>query len=176
MTQVYFNSDLHLAHRRVIQFHDNFRAKCMDVETIEQHDEKIFDLWNDRVTKRDIIYILGDVGYDLDRLKKMPGRKRLMLGNHDKSHALDYLEVFDDIIGPVKYKKHWLSHFPTHESELYGRPVIHGHTHSTGIADPRYINVSVEMTRGRPINYQNILNGKFTTYDKVNKPFEDVIW
>ena len=61
MTQVYFNSDLHLAHRRVIEFHDNFRAKCMDVSTIEQHDEKIFDLWTDRVTLSDIIYILCDV-------------------------------------------------------------------------------------------------------------------
>lgn len=176
MTQVYFNSDLHLGHRRVLEFHDEFRAKCMDVETIEQHDEKIFDLWNDKVTKRDIMYILGDVGYDLDRMKALPGRKRLLLGNHDHSHVLDYLEVFDDIIGPVRYKKHWLSHFPVHESELYGKKVIHGHTHSTGVEDPRYINLSVEMTRGYPINYQDILKGKFTTFDKVNKPFEEVIW
>jgi len=176
MTQVYFNSDLHLGHRRVLEFHDEFRTKCLGVTTIEQHDELIFDLWIDKVTKRDIIYILGDVGYDLDRLKKLPGRKRLLLGNHDVSTAAEYLEVFDDIIGPVRYKKHWLSHFPIHESELYGKSVIHGHTHSTGEADKRYVNLSVEMTRGIPINYQDIKNGKFTTFDKVNKKFEDIIW
>jgi calcineurin-like phosphoesterase family protein len=176
MSQVYFNSDLHLGHRKVIEFHDNFRAKCLGVGTIEQHDEMIYDLWNDTVKKRDIIYILGDVGYDLEGILKMPGHKRLLLGNHDERHVLDYLEYFDNIIGPVKYKRHWLNHIPQVESELYGRPVIHGHTHSTGIADPRYINVCVEMTRGKPVNYQDIKNGKFKTYDKVNRCFEDIEW
>ena len=176
MSQIWLNSDLHIAHKRVIQFHELFRAKCMGVETIEQHDEMIFDLWQDTVSKRDIIYILGDVGYNLDGIKKMPGNKRLLMGNHDKEHVLDYMEAFDNVIGPVKYKQHWLSHFPIHESELWNRPVIHGHTHSTGVENEMYINVSVEMTRGRPINYQEILSGAFTTHDKVNKKFEDVIW
>ena len=176
MSHVYFNSDLHLGHRRVIEFHDGFRGKCMGVETIQQHDEMIFDLWNETVRKRDIIYILGDVGYDLDRIKGLPGHKRLLLGNHDQSHAFDYLEIFDEIIGPVKYKSHWLSHFPIHETELWGRPVIHGHTHSTGVEHEMYVNVCVEMTRGRPVNYQRILDGTFHTHDKVNKKFEEVIW
>jgi len=176
MSQVYFNSDLHIGHGRVIEFHDNFRAKCMGVSTIKEHDEMIFDYWSDTVRKRDIIYILGDVGYDLSRLKRLPGNKRLMLGNHDKDHVFDYLEIFDNVIGPIKYKKHWLSHFPIHESELYNRPVIHGHTHSTGVENKMYVNVSVEMTRGKPINYQDILSGKFTTYDKVNKKYEEINW
>jgi len=176
MSQVYFNSDLHLGHRRVIEFQDDFRAKCMGVTSIKEHDEMIFDLWSDTVQKRDIIYILGDVGYDLEPLKRLPGHKRLLLGNHDERHVVDYLEYFNDIIGPVKYKKHWLNHIPPHESELYNRPVIHGHTHSTGVENPLYINVSVEMTRGRPVNYQDILSGKFTTFDKVNKKFEEIIW
>jgi len=63
-----------------------------------------------------------------------------MLGNHDKDHVFDYLEIFDNVIGPIKYKKHWLSHFPIHESELYNRPVIHGHTHSTGVENKMYVN------------------------------------
>lgn len=176
MSNVYFNSDLHLGHRRVIEFADNFRAKSMGVETIEQHDEMIYDLWNDTVHKRDIIYILGDVGYDLEGIKKMPGHKRLLLGNHDERHAFDYLEYFDNIIGPVKYKRHWLSHFPIHESELYHRPVIHGHTHSTGVESAMYINVCVEFTKGRPVSYQDIKDGRYHTYDKVNKPFEAIYW
>jgi len=171
MTQVYFNSDLHLGHRNVITFHDNFRAKCMGVETIEQHDEMIFDLWTDRVRKRDVIYILGDVGYQLDRLTALPGRKILMLGNHDKSPASEYLKIFDNIIGPIKYKKHWLSHFPVHESELWGKKVICGHTHSTGLNDDRYINVCVEMTGGVPVNYQDIVSGKYVTWNRVNYPY-----
>jgi calcineurin-like phosphoesterase family protein len=146
----------------------------MGVENIEQHDEKIYDLWNDTVTKRDTIYILGDIGYHYEGIAKMPGTKKLMLGNHDTNSARHYLEYFDDIIGPVVYKQHWLAHFPPVESELYGRPVIHGHTHSTGVSDPKYINVCVEMTGGKPVDFQDIKSGKFETWNRVNRPFETV--
>ena len=176
MSNVYFISDLHLAHRNVITFVDNFRAKAMGVSTIEEHDEMIFDLWNDKATKRDKVFVLGDIGYDIDRMKALPGYKILHLGNHDKASAKRYLEVFDDIIGPVRHSKHWIAHFPPIEKELWGKDVIHGHTHSTGIEDERYINVSVEMTRGHLISYQDIVSGKFTTHDKVNKSFEEVEW
>ena len=176
MSQVYFNSELHLGHDNVLGFHDNFRAKRLGVKTIKEHDEMIYDLWNDTVRKHDIIYILGDVGFTISRIKQLPGHKKLILGNHDQRHAAEYLEVFDDIIGTVKYKQHWISHFPIHESELWNKPVIHGHTHSNGVADERYINLSIEMTKGKPINFQDIRNGTFTTYDKVNKDFEQVEW
>jgi len=174
MSAVYFNSDLHLGHRAVLKFADSYRAKCMDVETIEQHDEKIFDLWADKITKRDKIYILGDIGYDVERMKKLPGTKILHLGNHDHLLARDYLDVFDDIIGPLKHhRKFWISHFPIHEDEFWAVPKnVHGHTHSTGIEDERYVNVSVEMTSGHPINAQDIISGKFHTHLRVNKPFQ----
>jgi len=171
MSCVWFHSDLHLGHKSVINFHDQYRSKCMGVDTIEQHDEKIFDMWATMVRKRDKIYILGDIGDNIEPIKKMPGTKILLLGNHDKLRADNYLEIFDDIIGPVKYKKHWINHFPIHESELWNRPLIHGHTHSHGVEDKMYINVCCEMTQGLPIRYQDILAGKFTTFDRVNKPF-----
>ena len=148
----------------------------MGVTTIEQHDEMIFDYWNDTVTKRDVIFILGDIGYNFEPIKKLPGHKRLLLGNHDKEHVMDYLQVFDEIIGPIRYKQHWLSHFPIHESELWGKPVIHGHTHGNGVADARYVNVCVEFTRGKPVSYQDIVSGYYKTHDKVNKTFETIDW
>ncbi len=171
MGKVLLNSDLHLAHKRVIEFEDNYRAKAMGVSTIEEHDEKIFDLWSDNVSKRDKIFILGDIGWNISPIKKLPGTKILLLGNHDEFDAVKYLEVFDNIIGPIKYKRHWLNHFPPHEQELWNRPVIHGHTHSKGLNDSRYINVSVEMTGGAPIKYQDIVGGKFVTWNRVNLPF-----
>jgi calcineurin-like phosphoesterase family protein len=174
LSQVFFISDLHLSHKRVIEFHEQFRAKCMGVSTIAEHDEMIYDSWNDTVSKRDVIYVLGDVGYDLSRIKQLPGYKKLLLGNHDELHAREYLEIFDDIIGPIKYKHHWLSHFPVHDKELYARPVCHGHTHSTGLNDSRYVNVCVEMTGGKPINYQDIVSGKFATWNRVNYPYGTV--
>ena len=177
MSAVYFNSDLHLGHDSVLEFADGYRSKCMDVETINEHDEKIFDLWNDKITKRDKIFILGDLGYNVERMKKLPGTKILHLGNHDHLKASEYLDIFDDIIGPLKHhRKFWITHFPIHESEFWNVPKnVHGHTHSNGVEDERYVNVSVEMTGGYPINAQDIISGKFHTYKRVNKlyqPFE----
>jgi calcineurin-like phosphoesterase family protein len=174
MSLVYFNSDLHLGHKRVITFHDHYRAKAMGVSTIEEHDEKILDLWAQTIRRRDTIYILGDIGYNYRIIKGLPGNKKLLLGNHDTLSAKDYLEVFDDIIGPISYKRHWLAHFPPVESELFGKPVIHGHTHSTGISDPRYVNVCVEMNGGKPVLFEDIKTGKYTTWNRVNVPFESV--
>ena len=163
-----------MSHRRVIEFEDFYRAKVLAVETIEQHDEKICDLWNDAVHKRDLVLVLGDCGHGIDLLKGLPGRKKLLLGNHDGFHASRYLEVFDDIIGPVKYKKYWLSHFPPHQDELFGKSVLHGHTHSHGINDSRYVNLSIEMTGGKPISFQDIKSGKFFTWNRVNLPFGEI--
>lgn len=132
----------------------------------------IFDLWNDTIKKRDTIYLLGDIGYNLEPLKSLPGIKKLLLGNHDTHPVAKYLEWADDIIGPIKYKRHWLNHFPPVEQELYGKPVIHGHTHSQGINDPRYINVCVEMNGGHPVPFEKIKSGEYTTWEKVNKPYQ----
>ena len=171
MSQVFLISDLHLGHRTVLGFADNYRAKALGVDTIEQHDEKICDLWNQTVKKRDLVIVLGDLGWTFNLLKDLPGRKKVLLGNHDKFNASKYLEVFEDIIGPVKYKRHWLSHFPIHADELFGKKVLHGHTHSQGINDSRYINLCIEMTLGYPISYQDIVAGKYYSWNRVNMPF-----
>jgi len=121
-----------------------------------------------------MVIVLGDIGYGLDNFKKLPGRKKLLLGNHDTFSASKYLEYFDDIIGPIHYKKHWLAHFPVHEDELYGRKAIHGHTHGKGINDSRYINVCIEMNNGYPISFQDIKGGKYQTWHKVNQKYGEV--
>ncbi len=171
MSQVFLISDPHLGHRTVLGFADGYRAKALGVSTIEEHDELLCDLWTQTVKRRDLVIVLGDLGWTYNLMKDLPGRKKVLLGNHDKFNAKKYLEVFEDIIGPVKYKRHWLSHFPIHEKELFGKKVIHGHTHSQGINDSRYINVSVEMTGGYPISYQDIVAGNYYSWNRVNMPF-----
>ena len=172
MSKVFFISDLHLKHASVLNFRENYRSKALNVTTIEEHDQKIFDLWNDKVSKRDKVFVLGDLGYDIGRLKKLPGSKVLHIGNHDRKRASEYLNVFDDIIGPIKHKGFWISHFPIHPCELWGKKCIHGHIHSLVIPDPMYINVSIEHTKGEPIDFDDIQSGKFTTWDKGDSAIE----
>jgi calcineurin-like phosphoesterase family protein len=117
------------------------------------------------VNKRDIVFFLGDIAFDVESLeliKDLPGDKRLVLGNHDTDRKVDIANlclVFDQIHGLYKYKHAWLSHAPIHQDELRGKINIHGHTHNHHVKDRRYVNICVEHTNMRPIEYQRIIDG-----------------
>lgn len=173
MSTVYFISDLHLYHAGILEFQGFYRAAVMGVSTIEDHDNMLHKNIVDGTTKRDIIYILGDLGnhcvaYDL--MKAVKGEIRLVLGNHDKhTHIPDYASLPNvTIYPPHKYKGYWITHIPIHPIELWGKKNIHGHVHSHNVKDEMYINVSVEATCGELIKFQDILSGKYTTH---NRPF-----
>lgn len=115
MSRVYFISDLHLGHKGALIWAKGYRGG----ESIEEHDSIIVDRICKTVNKRDVLYILGDVVWkrevSIHTLSKIPCTKVLVRGNHDDGYtAAEYLEVFKDIVGIAKYKKHWISHAPVH--------------------------------------------------------------
>lgn len=145
---VYFTSDLHLGHDRV--------ASVRGFDRVEDHDEMITSLW-DVVRDDDIVWVLGDLAMRADHalpvLAKLPGRKRLVLGNHDHAHPLNrnahkwhraYAEVFEFVAPFARLKVQGIevlaSHFPydrDREAVRFpefrlrdeGFPLLHGHTH-----------------------------------------------
>lgn len=166
MSRVMFISDLHLGHANVLRWSREWR----EGEDIDQHDEILISKMASSLTKRDVLYVLGDVTMNnkgsISLLDRVPCKKFLVRGNHDTCPIFDYLSVFDDVFGVVKYKKHWLSHAPIHPAELRGCGNIHGHVHSNSIMsgqdyDRRYVNVCVEALNGIPISYQDILSGRY---------------
>lgn len=154
MGNVWFTSDLHLGHERIVELsHRPF-------DSIHQHDAAIFDRWTAKVRDGDLVYVLGDLSVEgsykhaLGMMAELPGRKRLITGNHDrawvgKSDAFrfmpEYLKVFEAVTPWARAKvdgvKVLLSHFPYSgdhtESDRYDeyrlRPskttLLHGHTH-----------------------------------------------
>lgn len=165
MSTVFFISDLHFSHHRVIEFKDRWRAKVLGVNTIEEHDETLIRRVNQYVTKRDVLFILGDLG-NHKLINEFKCQKRIHLGNHDKEKFTEYAKLENtEIISCVPYKKHWVVHIPIIQKELFNKNCIHGHVHSDSIRDPRYINMSVELTCGFPIPFSYIQDGKFTTYN-----------
>lgn len=158
MGNVFFLSDLHLGHRNIIRYRERFK-------TIEEHDDTIERNYQSVVTKRDKVFFLGDIAFtkdSLNRIKKWNGmRKICILGNHDFERSgltvRDYLEVFDEIHGFVKYKKFWLSHAPIHPDELRGKLNIHGHVHRKNIEDGNYLNVSMDNTNFKPIELKEVI-------------------
>lgn len=165
MSRVFFISDLHLGHSRILEFGGKFR----DGDDVNEHDHTLIVKHNATVTKRDLIYILGDVCMhkDISILGELNGRKILVRGNHDQHPASEYLKYFEDIRGICRYKQHWISHCPIHPAELRGKDNIHGHVHGSSIRngygeyDKRYINVCVEAINGFPIPYEHIKDGSY---------------
>ena len=150
----FFTSDLHLFHDKV--------AKLRGFPDWASHDEWLTGTWRRHVRKDAVVWVLGDLtgGGHLNEalhvLNELPGRKRLVLGNHDPAHPLNLdahkymprmLQAFEQVTVAAKVKVDgrsvMLSHFPyvgdsgpvdRHTSWRLrdeGRPLLHGHTHQT---------------------------------------------
>ncbi|MGL5582112.1 MAG: metallophosphoesterase, partial [Cetobacterium sp.] len=152
MTATYFISDPHFSHRNILKYRKQF-------ESIHHHDSTIISNWNQRVTKRDKVFVLGDACFDenaLELVSQLNGTKHLVMGNHEFLSPRLW-EVFSSVSGPIKYKEFWLSHMPIHPEELRGKKNIHGHMHGHIIDDQaNYFNVSCECLDYTPINLQDI--------------------
>lgn len=58
---IWFTSDLHFFHDRILEFHP--KRKELFGDTVESNKESLIRLWNSRVSKHDTIYILGDLSF-----------------------------------------------------------------------------------------------------------------
>lgn len=90
MSKIWFTSDLHFKHRKIVEY-----TKRGKDTTQEQHDEWLIDLWNSQVSKHDIVYELGDFVFNCRDAKvwqsvvsKLNGRIIHVKGNHDSSDVL----------------------------------------------------------------------------------------
>ena len=93
---IYFTADTHFGHYNVIRFCDRPFASA------EEMDEAMIQNWNDRVTGNDTVYILGDMFFRSTNaeeiLKRLKGKKRLIVGNHDGS----WMTKFDYATRPMQ--------------------------------------------------------------------------
>lgn len=150
---VYFLGCAHLGHNNIAKFRPFVSSK-------ESNIRLIWEDWNKRIGKNDVIYCMGDTAFDqqsLDLIGNAKGRKILIKGNHDdlvSTHAQS--QVFEEIYGILKYKGMWLTHCPIHPDEMRNRKGnIHAHVHNETIMkktwygkkvpDPRYFNTCVDV-------------------------------
>ena len=151
---VYFTSDLHLGHE--------YAAECRGFADVDLHDLDVIDSFR-QLTKRDKLFILGDVAFSKSRLQLLGALKcviEICLGNHDQGKATEYLKYANELRGCYQYKGWLISHFPIHPQELYRcKGNIHGHIHNGAatppITDIRYCNVNWDWHRG-PVRFDAI--------------------
>jgi calcineurin-like phosphoesterase family protein len=154
----FFISDLHLGH-------ENMAIK-RGFSCADEMNEHIIKCWNSVISKRDLVYILGDVTMEKVRdypiLLQLKGEKTVVLGNHDEpQHARELLKYVNKVAGMIDYKGNSiLTHCPIHPSQLDYRYSynIHGHVHENSLDDPRYINVSCEVVDYTPVEYLKLIN------------------
>jgi len=155
MSRVFFYSDPHFSHENM--------ARARGFNSIEEHDNHIIEKWNQKVSKRDVVWLLGDCTMEkrspYSLLEKLNGLIRVVAGNHDRPQDMqELLKHVQSISGMVKYKGFILTHCPIHESEIHRfRGNIHGHVHTNSLSDYRYFNVCAENLNYEPISFQELL-------------------
>lgn len=129
----FYISDLHFGHKNVINL-DNRPFK-----DIEEMEERLIENWNNAVSNKDEVYILGDIFWkkkDAERILPMlNGIKFLVLGNHDNSLNTELLKHFV-WVKEIAYitdenKEIVLCHYPlAHwKNQTHGYIHLYGHIH-----------------------------------------------
>lgn len=147
-------ADTHFGHEKIIRYCNRpFR-------TVEEMDETLIKNWNETVSKKDTVLVLGDFAlgtkeYIENITKKLNGNKILILGNHDERSEDFYRSIgFNTVFRfPILWNNFFLmSHAPLQLSETTPYFNFYGHVHT----DEKYHDtatskcVSVERIGYRP--------------------------
>ena len=179
MGKIFLTSDLHFGHDK------EFIWRARGYDSVDDMNQRQIEKYKEIITDDDIVYILGDciMGQDresqLQRLSSLPGRKHLIIGNHDgDSKIADYqkLNIFESVqmAHRLKYRKKEfiLSHYPTIVTNGDDpKPVfnLHGHTHSPDrfeLFQYHCYNVGVDAHNGYPVCIDDIVED---IYNKIHK-------
>ena len=163
----WFISDTHFLHDNILKFYkDNEKTeKLRPFKTLKEMDETIIKNWNSVVGDNDYVYHLGDVTFQYNGLfneimSQLKGRKRMILGNHDKIWNPNLMRWFEKCELWKGFKEHnfTCTHIPARLDSLRdGKFNVHGHTHARNLNDPSYINVCVEVRNYTPVHLDTII-------------------
>ena len=173
MADTFVISDTHFNHAPILTFKDYAgkppRPGFTDVDHMNQ---VMLDNWTSVVKPNDTVIHCGDVLFGMDKVDwltnvfaKLPGKKRLVLGNHDNVKML--APFFKDIQMWIDMSDKGLlfSHTPQHastlaESHRFGTGSIlnvHGHIHSNPSPEGPYKCVCVEQINYTPISIEELV-------------------
>lgn len=176
---VWFTADWHFYHDKILEFHP--KRKELFGTNMKEVTEKMIQKWNSRVSKKDTVYILGDLAFgDSEQKRKLfqrlNGNKVLILGNHDK--VVDYNTCYFNHITQIKNMKFKKSIFPSlsKDTEVImchfpifswehiekGSIMLHGHCHGT------IDNDNATLALSKKIRIDVGLDSEFANYDLVS--------
>lgn len=160
MNERWFTSDTHFWHKSILGFTDR------PYSDVEEMNEALIADWNERITKSDIVYHLGDFSFGTraqteELIGRLKGQIHLIRGNHDQvldrfanrfTSYQDYKEI------RVDGRKIVMMHYPIESWHGMHRGAWHLHGHSHGglkrIVGQR-MDVGIDVW-GRPINFDEV--------------------
>ena len=164
MRDLFVVSDTHFNHENILKFVGSDGKRFRPFDSVLEMNECMVDRWNSIVKPQDSVYHLGDVylthsASANELLKRLNGRKRLILGNHDSGKDGVFLKHFEKILMWRTRPDFGLifSHVPLHPSSMFAHRAgkqlvnVHGHIHQNNSPPGPYINVCVEQTNWSPV-------------------------
>ena len=179
-------SDTHFSHANILTFmRDDGLAVRPGFSCFEEMDEYIVNSWNAVVKPHDKVYHLGDVVMKkryIDVVKRLNGKKRLIMGNHDIFGFAFYADYFEEVYAMriLPKERVMMTHIPLHLNSIKrGFINVHGHIHERIIGPdtqmvlghisdqhPFYFNACVEHHDYTPVAIDVILD-KIKNLDKI---------
>jgi calcineurin-like phosphoesterase family protein len=167
---IWFTSDLHLGHRKVIEywnrpFLDHAIADVHDPRRykLEEMDAFLISNWNRLVEKRDVVYVIGDfIWGGFENWKKYSGQLkgdiRLVLGNHDNANSARKLlkHVYEYKMISIERQKIALFHYGmrTWDRARKGSWHLYGHSHNSLPPFGKSLDVGVDCWDFHPVSFQ----------------------
>lgn len=163
----FFTADNHFCHENIIKYAKRPFMSVEEMNTI------LISRWNSVVKPKDSIYILGDLIFsngDIanELIKKLNGKKYLIVGNHDTFLRYDSFDksLFEWIkdYHVLKYNKlkFILFHFPIHSWDCKFHNSIHlyGHVHNNSMPElsGNAYNVGVDNNDFKPISINKVID------------------
>jgi len=165
---IYFTADQHFDHyttatRNIIKYAER------PFTSINEMNKTIIRNFNSVVGSEDVTFHLGDfslkgVGYKHwfeTMLKQLNGQHHLILGNHDRLGAWDYVEVgFSSVHTAMMLEEFLLVHDPVVALAVPDRICLCGHVHQMWSVlkerNQRVINVGVDVCDFKPLSIEMV--------------------
>lgn len=162
---ILFTSDTHFGHANIIRYCNR------PFKSVLEMDECMISNWNQKVSKDDTVYHLGDFAFgryweDIDKYRKrLNGKIHLIKGNHDKSklffrHGFTNFNwnSFQEI--KVQGQDITLCHYALRvwNKSHHGAWHLYGHSHGSLMDDPNSLSfdVGVDCHNYTPLSFDEV--------------------
>lgn len=165
--KIWFTSDTHFGQERTLEL------SRRPFKNVEEMNLEIMSNWNKRVTMKDTVYFLGDLGDKADYLNCLNfGKLSFIKGNYERDklpeiikdlEKIDNIEVFENdevVIKPGKFE-YTLRHEPLSPLEMQEKPkkdvfYLYGHIHNKSNYKRNGLEVGTDAYAFCPVELEEV--------------------